>query len=62
MTDLVEVTENQDEPELSAVPKLAIVLVDDEGNFQVRNQGLQDTQLPTLFRLAAKNIEQRLGL
>jgi hypothetical protein len=50
---------NQAEPEL---PRLVVVQLTDDGNFQVTCQGVSNLEAPTLLKLAAKNVEERLGL
>jgi hypothetical protein len=51
-------------PEETPPPaRLLVVSVNDEtGQFQVHNQGVTDIEAPTLLRLAAKTIEDKLGI
>ena len=48
-----------EEPQL---PRLVVVQLTDDGNFQVTCQGVSNLEAPTLLKLAAKNVEERLGL
>lgn len=48
--------------EEAKLPRLVVISLDDDDNFTIQVQGIMQAAVPTLLRLAVKQVEQSFGI